>query len=591
MTVRDPGTTVTVTGVGNPLPIGQMVDGTATLNVLEGGKFTSAAHTLTLFPTGTINLDGGSLELSGISDQGGTFNYLGGSLSMTSDFTLGFDGLLHTDSLTLDSNDALATANTATIDPLCKLTLDGGTFSAGELVNNGTLQFNSGTLRITLDGLTIGAGGPLGNTVTFGNGQRFEVTNTLTVDSGATLVVGTGGEVDAGTLANSGNVVLDGAAAVLGGTSVSNSGVLRGEGVISANVTNNAGGEIRAQAGKTLTFTGANGANAGLVSLQGGTAEFAQALTNGAAGQITGRGTLIVVGAGLTNLGHVALSSGITDVYGDVTNNTGNAAVGITVSGNADVTFWDDVTNTSGLFRVSAGSSATFFGGFAGAGISGPGDVYLEADITPGSSPGLAEFGGNIHLGPLANLEIEIAGTNRGDEYDALNIAGMALLDGSLDVSVLSGFMPAVGDSFEIIDITGARSGTFAGLAEGAAIGNFGGHDLLITYAGGDGNDVALFVPGLPGDFNFDGSVDAADYVVWRKNNGTLEKFNIWRANFGNTGGSGSGALVAGTAAVPEPATLLFAPAILIAIANCRRNTAFVRATRPLNGTGDRNGG
>ena len=40
-------------------------------------------------------------------------------------------------------------------------------------------------------------------------------------------------------------------------------------------------------------------------------------------------------------------------------------------------------------------------------------------------------------------------------------------------------------------------------------------------------------VPSLPGDFNNDGTVDAADYVVWRKNPGgiyTQNDFNLWRA-------------------------------------------------------------
>jgi hypothetical protein len=70
------------------------------------------------------------------------------------------------------------------------------------------------------------------------------------------------------------------------------------------------------------------------------------------------------------------------------------------------------------------------------------------------------------------------------------------------------------------------------------------------------------FVPGLStaleGDFNGDGSVDAADYVVWRKNLGgihTPDDYNTWRAHFGQT--AGSGAITAATpAAVPEPATL-----------------------------------
>lgn len=73
----------------------------------------------------------------------------------------------------------------------------------------------------------------------------------------------------------------------------------------------------------------------------------------------------------------------------------------------------------------------------------------------------------------------------------------------------------------------------------------------------------------LPGDYNGDGSVDAADYVVWRKNDGTNnplpndliggmigpDHYDQWRAHFGEIAGSGSGA---GThATVPEPATLI----------------------------------
>ena len=43
----------------------------------------------------------------------------------------------------------------------------------------------------------------------------------------------------------------------------------------------------------------------------------------------------------------------------------------------------------------------------------------------------------------------------------------------------------------------------------------------------------ATLMPDLPGDFNNDGNVDAADYVVWRKNGLSQAEFNTWRANFG----------------------------------------------------------
>jgi hypothetical protein len=82
-------------------------------------------------------------------------------------------------------------------------------------------------------------------------------------------------------------------------------------------------------------------------------------------------------------------------------------------------------------------------------------------------------------------------------------------------------------------------------------------------------------VAGLPGDYNGNGTVDAADYVLWRKGGPLINEvdtpgvvnaadYAAWRARFGNTG-SGAGAdlnaAVSGpgttaTAAVPEPTTL-----------------------------------
>jgi hypothetical protein len=71
--------------------------------------------------------------------------------------------------------------------------------------------------------------------------------------------------------------------------------------------------------------------------------------------------------------------------------------------------------------------------------------------------------------------------------------------------------------------------------------------------------------PAVNGDFNNNGVVDAADYVVWRnggplQNEGgvtpgsaTAEDYQTWRANFGRTTGGGAAA----AASVPEAATLL----------------------------------
>lgn len=75
-----------------------------------------------------------------------------------------------------------------------------------------------------------------------------------------------------------------------------------------------------------------------------------------------------------------------------------------------------------------------------------------------------------------------------------------------------------------------------------------------------------LFAPAttiLAGDYNNNGKVDAADYVLWRNGgplanetatpgSATPEDYTVWRSNFGNSG-SGTGV---GAAAVPEPGAI-----------------------------------
>ncbi|HEY3396012.1 MAG TPA: PEP-CTERM sorting domain-containing protein, partial [Lacipirellulaceae bacterium] len=78
----------------------------------------------------------------------------------------------------------------------------------------------------------------------------------------------------------------------------------------------------------------------------------------------------------------------------------------------------------------------------------------------------------------------------------------------------------------------------------------------------------AIIPPGLDGDFNNDGKVDAADYVVWRKTDGTQPGYDEWRTNFGRTSGSGAGLDAAG---VPEPSSLLLVLAACSLVACARR--------------------
>ena len=71
---------------------------------------------------------------------------------------------------------------------------------------------------------------------------------------------------------------------------------------------------------------------------------------------------------------------------------------------------------------------------------------------------------------------------------------------------------------------------------------------------------VALLEQPMPGDFNGDGVVDGADYVVWRNNGGTTAQFNEWRANFGATGATATASI----AQIPEPVTMALGGAAAI---------------------------
>jgi hypothetical protein len=75
------------------------------------------------------------------------------------------------------------------------------------------------------------------------------------------------------------------------------------------------------------------------------------------------------------------------------------------------------------------------------------------------------------------------------------------------------------------------------------------------------------FVSGPPGDFNFDGLVDARDYAVWRKTGGTQANYNLWRAHFGQTIGSGSSF----GSTVPEPSTVLLLAIAMISLLGDRK--------------------
>jgi hypothetical protein len=88
---------------------------------------------------------------------------------------------------------------------------------------------------------------------------------------------------------------------------------------------------------------------------------------------------------------------------------------------------------------------------------------------------------------------------------------------------------------------------------------------------------LTLLPPTLPGDYNQNGSVDAADYVAWRNTrgmtaaglaadgdgNGMVDQadYDVWRANFGATTRMAANLV---NDQVPEPRSLVFATILLV---------------------------
>jgi hypothetical protein len=141
-----------------------------------------------------------------------------------------------------------------------------------------------------------------------------------------------------------------------------------------------------------------------------------------------------------------------------------------------------------------------------------------------------------------------------------------------------------VGSSFSglvsVTDLNTAFADPHGVLALTTTTAELDGGDYTLYFEIGDVNDhvldSAVFIYNLrtgigqvgteptepeDGDFNFDGFVDAADYVAWREYYGSQDGYNTWRDHFGEHPGGG----------VPEPTSLLL---VLIGVlAFCSRRS------------------
>jgi hypothetical protein len=207
--------------------------------------------------------------------------------------------------------------------------------------------------------------------------------------------------------------------------------------------------------------------------------------------------------------------------------------------------------------------------------VANSGTIFVQ----PGGEIFMLE---NLGFTPSATLGVGLQAidetdpdTEPSDAFGQVQISGAASIAGALEVSLLEGYMPTAGDSFQILTAAGGRTGTFLNEVLPSLPS---GLDWDLAY---NPNSIVLSVvsTGLPGDYNGNGVVDAADYVVWRKTDGSQAGYDLWRTNFGRAVAAGgspasstAGPAVA-THAVPEPACIFMVLSAMLAWV-CRRRPA-----------------
>lgn len=170
--------------------------------------------------------------------------------------------------------------------------------------------------------------------------------------------------------------------------------------------------------------------------------------------------------------------------------------------------------------------------------ISGNGSVDLPVRnhgvISPGNSPGFLQFT-DLTLERSSTLVIEIGGSSPAnlpesgsplDRYDQINVTGNLVFGGSLDVDLLGGFSPSLGQEFDIVTYANGYSGSFDNY-EGLVFANglffkpiFGATKLTLRVMGAASTQPrpVVFIPGFAGSFAADTS--EAGMKEWFLNRG-----------------------------------------------------------------------
>ena len=107
---------------------------------------------------------------------------------------------------------------------------------------------------------------------------------------------------------------------------------------------------------------------------------------------------------------------------------------------------------------TGSGQELTFTQAVKGAG-STTGNVEYAASYSPGNSTA-AVLIQNLLLDPTSTLFMELARAQPGNDYDQLSISGLATFNGRLELTLLNGYIPPAGKSFDLF--IGPTTGSFS---------------------------------------------------------------------------------------------------------------------------------
>jgi hypothetical protein len=321
----------------------------------------------------------------------------------------------------------------------------------------GELEVKGGASVYTTD-IDVGGDQPAGSSGKWGG---------VAVDGGGLLSVA--GEMRLGTLANA-----TAGTGGKGGLTVNLDGHVYAS-ALSVGLTHP--GEVTVNPGGLLETinTSIGVGDTGNLTATGGTVTVTGALHIGSATAtgdvIINAGASLGVGGFNVETGRLWINAGTLNAAGSTVVAPGGQAV---LGAGASVAINDTLQN-SGVVTLAGIVGANLNGGLDNQGglVEGVGQANVGIPLTnagmvspgfavAGSEIGLLELTGTYTQEPNGLLAIQLASAG---EHDVLAVDGSANLGGQLDVSLLNGFTPQLGEQFQII--TGGVWGEFAGIPAG----------------------------------------------------------------------------------------------------------------------------